>query len=86
MSQESMRIKSEDKKAFGKFAAYMAAALIIGVLLGVGMGFAKLNGMDMTGHTVLNAIFFALPYLYVLYNNYIYNVYKDGKYRLEGET
>ena len=62
MSQESMRIKSEDKKAFGKFAAYMAAALIIGVLLGVGMGFAKLNGMDMTGHTVLNAIFFALPY------------------------
>jgi hypothetical protein len=22
--------------------------------------------------------------LYVLYNNYIYNVYKDGKYRLEG--
>ena len=24
--------------------------------------------------------------LYVLYNNYIYNVYKDGKYRLEGET
>lgn len=62
MSQESMRIKSEDKKAFGRFAAYMAAALIIGVLLGVGMGFAKLNGMDMTGHTVLNAIFFALPY------------------------
>ncbi len=62
MSQESMRIKSEDKKAFGKFAAYVAAALIIGVLLGVGMGFAKLNGMDMTGHTVLNAIFFALPY------------------------
>lgn len=62
MSQESMRIKSEDKKAFGKFAAYMAAALIIGVLLGVGMGFAKLNGLDMTGHTVLNAIFFALPY------------------------
>ena len=62
MSQESMRIKSEDKKAFGKFAAYMAAALIIGALLGVGMGFAKLNGMDMTGHTVLNAIFFALPY------------------------
>lgn len=62
MSQESMRIKSEDKKAFGKFAAYMAATLIIGALLGVGMGFAKLNGMDMTGHTVLNAIFFALPY------------------------
>ena len=62
MSQESMRIKSEDKKAFGKFAAYMVAALIIGVLLGVGMGFAKLNGMDMTGHTVLNTIFFALPY------------------------
>ena len=62
MSQESMRIKSEDKKAFGKFAVYVAAALIIGVLLGVGMGFAKLNGMDMTGHTVLNAIFFALPY------------------------
>lgn len=62
MSQESMRIKSEDKKAFGKFAAYMAAALIIGVLLGVGMGFVKLNGLDMTGHTVLNAIFFALPY------------------------
>ena len=24
--------------------------------------------------------------LYVLYNNYIYNVYKDEKYRLEGET
>lgn len=23
-------------------------------------------------------------HLYVLYNNYIYNVYKDGKYRLEG--
>lgn len=62
MSQESMRIKSEDKKAFGKFAVYVATALIIGVLLGVGMGFAKLNGMDMTGHTVLNAIFFALPY------------------------
>ena len=62
MSQESMRIKSEDKKAFGKFAVYVAAALIIGVLLGVGMGFAKLNGMDMTGHTVLNATFFALPY------------------------
>ena len=62
MSQESMRIKSEDKKAFGKFAVYVAAALIIGVLFGVGMGFAKLNGMDMTGHTVLNAIFFALPY------------------------
>lgn len=25
-----------------------------------------------------------LQLLYVLYNNYIYNVYKDGKYRLEG--
>lgn len=25
-----------------------------------------------------------LLWLYVLYNNYIYNVYKDGKYRLEG--
>lgn len=25
-----------------------------------------------------------LDTLYVLYNNYIYNVYKDGKYRLEG--
>ena len=25
-------------------------------------------------------------HLYVLYNNYIYNVYKDGKYRLEGEA
>ena len=24
--------------------------------------------------------------LYVLYNNYIYNVYKDVKYRLEGEA
>ena len=24
--------------------------------------------------------------LYVHNNNYIYNVYKDGKYRLEGET
>ena len=65
MSQESMRIKSEDKKAFGKFAAYMAAALIIGVLLGVGMGFAKLNGMDMTGHTVFHAknTFFDLWYI-----------------------
>ena len=29
---------------------------------------------------------YAFFQLYVLYNNYIYNVYKDGKYRLEGEA
>ena len=34
----------------------------------------------MNAKTVFNI------HLYVLYNNYIYNVYKDGKYRLEGEA
>ena len=37
-----------------------------------------------TDHTVAPNHSTCSPQLYVLYNNYIYNVYKDGKYRLEG--
>lgn len=62
MNQEIARIKSEDKKAIGKFIIYMVLALIGGGLFGLATVVVKCRGVEVVNRILLDAVFALLPY------------------------
>ena len=69
------------KQLFYRILFYAAGLLI----LALGLTLNTKTGLGVSPIiSVAYSIATIFDHLYVLYNNYIYNVYKDGKYRLEG--
>lgn len=62
MNQEIARIKSEDKKAIGKFILYRVLALMGGGLAGIAMVSVKYWGIDVVNKILLDLTFEILPY------------------------